>query len=78
MRLGIHFIVNFNYSSGLSNLLSGNMVTPILQRTQSLQEQKPELGLERYFRSKIEEIEMRLNEKKQNLRRLEAQRNEKN
>merc|ERR1712070_655980 len=50
----------------------------ILQRTKSLVEPKPEKGMESYFKTKIEELEMALVEKKNNLRRLEAQRNEMN
>lgn len=41
-------------------------------------EQTPKKGLEPYYRSKIEEMEIRITEKRQNLRRLEAQRNEMN
>jgi 26S proteasome regulatory subunit T6 len=57
-------------TSGASNL--------ILSRTKSLVEPKPHKGLESYYRTKIEELEMALIEKKNNLRRLEAQRNEMN
>jgi len=44
----------------------------IIQRTKSLVEPKPHKGLESYYKSKIEELEMALIEKKNNLRRLEA------
>lgn len=50
----------------------------ILSRTKSLVEPTPHKGLESYYKSKIEELEMALIEKKNNLRRLEAQRNEMN
>jgi len=50
----------------------------ILERTQSLVEQKPMKGLEPYYQKKIEEMEFKIIEKKHNLRRLEAQRNEMN
>ena len=48
----------------------------ILERTQSLVEEKPTLGIESYYKKKVEELEMKIIEKKTNLRRLEAQRNE--
>jgi hypothetical protein len=44
----------------------------ILERTKSLVEPKRHKGLEAYYRSKIESLEMALIEKKNNLRRLEA------
>lgn len=50
----------------------------ILQRTQSLVEPKKMVGLEPYYNKKIAEMEIRLVEKQNNLRRLEAQRNEMN
>jgi len=50
----------------------------ILSRTKSLVEVAPHKGMESYYKSKIEELEMALIEKKNNLRRLEAQRNEMN
>lgn len=50
----------------------------ILTRTQSLVEEKPDKGLESYYRQKVEAMEMQIVEKKNNLRRLEAQRNEMN
>ena len=50
----------------------------ILTTTKSLVEPKEHKGLESYYKSKIEELEMALIEKKNNLRRLEAQRNEMN
>lgn len=50
----------------------------ILERTQSLVEEKPQLGIESYFRTKVDELEMKIIDKKQTLRRLEAQRNEMN
>jgi len=50
----------------------------ILERTHSLVEEKPQLGIESYFRTKVEELEMKIIDKKQTLRRLEAQRNEMN
>ena len=53
----------------------GNLM---LQRTKSLVEVAPHKGMESYYKSKIEELEMALIEKKNNLRRLEAQRNEMN
>ena len=51
------------------------MVEPaslILQRTKSLVEPKRMTGLEPYYRKKIAEMEIRLVEKQNNLRRLEA------
>lgn len=50
----------------------------IIQRTKSLVEPKRMTGLEPYYRKKIAEMEIRLVEKQNNLRRLEAQRNEMN
>ena len=50
----------------------------ILDRTQSLVEEKPTSGLESYYKKKVEELELKILEKKANLRRLEAQRNEMN
>ena len=50
----------------------------ILQRTKSLVEPKKMSGLEPYYRKKIAEMEIRYIEKQNNLRRLEAQRNEMN
>ena len=50
----------------------------VLARTKSLVEVQPHKGLESYYKTKIEELEMALIEKKNNLRRLEAQRNEMN
>ena len=47
----------------------GNLM---LQRTKSLVEVAPHKGMESYYKSKIEELEMALIEKKNNLRRLEA------
>jgi 26S proteasome regulatory subunit T6 len=44
----------------------------ILTRTKSLVEPTAHKGLEGYYKSKIEELEMALIEKKNNLRRLEA------
>lgn len=44
----------------------------ILQRTQSLVEPKKQTGLEPYYLKKISEMEVRLVEKQNNLRRLEA------
>jgi len=44
----------------------------ILQRTKSLVEEKPHTGLESYYKSKIQALEIALIEKKNNLRRLEA------
>ena len=52
--------------------------TPVLSRVKSLVESKPKKGLEPYYSQKIEEMEIRIIEKRQNLRRLEAQRNEMN
>jgi len=52
--------------------------TPVLSRVKSLVESVPKKGLEPYYSQKIEEMEIRIIEKKQNLRRLEAQRNEMN
>ena len=51
---------------------------PILARTKTLVEQVPKKGLEHYYKQKIEEMEVRIIDKRQNLRRLEAQRNEMN
>ncbi len=50
----------------------------ILARTKSLVEVPPTKGMESFYKSRIEELEMKLIEKKNNLRRLEAQRNEMN
>ena len=50
----------------------------ILERTHSLVEQKPMQGLESYYKKRTEELELQITEKKSNLRRLEAQRNEMN
>ena len=50
----------------------------ILQRTQSLVAPAKQSGLEPYYLKKISEMEIRLVEKQNNLRRLEAQRNEMN
>lgn len=50
----------------------------ILERTQSLVAQEPSQGLESYYKKKVEELELKILEKKANLRRLEAQRNEMN
>ena len=50
----------------------------ILERTQSLVQEKETLGLESYYKKRIEDLELKINEKKSNLRRLEAQRNEMN
>jgi 26S proteasome regulatory subunit T6 len=50
----------------------------ILERTQSLVEEKPMQGLESYYKKKVEDLEIRIIEKRANLRRLEAQRNEMN
>jgi hypothetical protein len=44
----------------------------ILDRTQSLVQEKETTGLESYFKKKVEEMELRILEKKANLRRLEA------
>jgi len=55
---------------------SGNNL--ILARTKSLVEVPPTKGMESFYKSRIEELEMKLIEKKNNLRRLEAQRNEMN
>jgi len=44
----------------------------ILSRTKSLVEPPAHEGLEAYYKSKIEELEMALISKKNNLRRLEA------
>ena len=57
-------------STGEQNLL--------MQRTQSLIEPKKQTGLEPYNRSKIEQLQLKILEKQNNLRRLEAQRNEMN
>lgn len=56
--------------------MSGNNL--ILSRTKSLVEPPAHQGLEAYYKTKIEELEMALIGKKNNLRRLEAQRNEMN
>ena len=44
----------------------------ILDRTHSLVEEREQLGLESYYKKKVEELEMKIVEKKSNLRRLEA------
>ena len=44
----------------------------ILERTHSLVEEKPQLGLESYYKKKVEELELKISEKRSNLRRLEA------
>jgi hypothetical protein len=44
----------------------------ILSRTKSLVEPTKHMGMESYYKSKIEELEMALIEKRNNLRRLEA------
>jgi len=44
----------------------------ILDRTQSLVEEQPTSGLESYYKKKVEELELKILEKKSNLRRLEA------
>jgi hypothetical protein len=58
------------------DILAGSNL--ILHRTKSLVEVPPHKGMEAYYKSKIEELEMALIDKKNNLRRLEAQRNEMN
>ena len=45
----------------------------ILQRTKSLVEEPSHSGLDSYYKQKIEEIEIRLIDKRNNVRRLEAQ-----
>lgn len=50
----------------------------ILDRTHSLVEEKVTSGLESYYKKKVEELELKIINKKNNLRRLEAQRNEMN
>lgn len=40
--------------------------------------QSKETGIRSYYRNKIEELEHRLNEKNQNLKRMEASRNDLN
>ena len=50
----------------------------IINRTKSLVEQKTHSGMESYYLQKIEQMEMKIIEKQNNLRRLEAQRNEMN
>jgi|LauGreDrversion4_2_1035121.scaffolds.fasta_scaffold87991_2 26S proteasome regulatory subunit T6 len=50
----------------------------ILERTQSLVQEQPTSGLESYYKKKVEELELKILEKRANLRRLEAQRNEMN
>ena len=44
----------------------------ILARTKSLVEVPPHKGMEAFYKSKIEDLELAIIEKKQNLRRLEA------
>lgn len=44
----------------------------ILQRTQSIVAQKKQTGLEPYYLKKIAEMEVRVVERQNNLRRLEA------
>lgn len=51
---------------------------PMLQRVKSLVEPKAKKGLQPYYTQKIEEMEIKIMEKRNNLRRLEAQRNEMN
>ena len=58
--------------------MQSNEQNLMLQRTKSLIELKKQTGLEPYYRSKIEELELKILEKQNNLRRLEAQRNEMN
>jgi 26S proteasome regulatory subunit T6 len=43
-----------------------------------LVEEKPTQGIESYYKKKVEELELKIQEKRNNLRRLEAQRNEMN
>jgi 26S proteasome regulatory subunit T6 len=50
----------------------------LLDRTQTLIKQKDQKGFEPYYRQKIEELEVKIIEKRNNLRRLEAQRNDMN
>ena len=50
----------------------------MIQRSKSLVEAKKQTGLEPYYRKKIAEMEIKVVEKQNNLRRLEAQRNEMN
>ena len=50
----------------------------ILERTQSLVQEHPTSGLESYYKKKVEELELKILDKRANLRRLEAQRNEMN
>jgi 26S proteasome regulatory subunit T6 len=50
----------------------------ILERTQSLVQEQPTSGLESYCKKKVEELELKILDKRANLRRLEAQRNEMN
>jgi len=45
----------------------------ILERTKSLVEAPVHSGLDSYYKQKIEEIEIRLIDKRNNVRRLEAQ-----
>jgi hypothetical protein len=45
---------------------------PMLSRVKSLVEPKQKKGLQSYYVQKIEELEIKINEKKNNLRRLEA------
>ena len=51
---------------------------PMLNRVKSLVEPKKSKGLIPYYISKIEELEIKIVEKRNNLRRLEASRNEMN
>jgi hypothetical protein len=46
--------------------------TPVLTRVKSLVESVPRKGLEPYYSQKIEEMEIKIIEKRSNLRRLEA------
>jgi 26S proteasome regulatory subunit T6 len=50
----------------------------LLERTNTLVAAKSMNGFEPYYRNKIEELEVKIAEKKNNLRRLEATRNETN
>jgi hypothetical protein len=59
-----YFVNQKYYMASASNL--------ILSRTKSLVEVPPHKGMEAFYKNRIEELELALIEKKQNLRRLEA------
>ena len=48
------------------------MTSLIIEKTKSLVEEKEKAGIESYYKKRDEELEMKIVEKKNNLRRLEA------